>query len=57
MICWTRSRSAALPAARLREIGDRCAPHHVRPATILARQDDLAPDLIIVIRGEVCAVH
>jgi CRP/FNR family transcriptional regulator, cyclic AMP receptor protein len=48
---------AALPAARLREIGARCAVRQVRVGSILARQGDLAPDLIIVIRGEVCAVH
>lgn len=48
---------AALPAARLREISDRCPSRHVKPATILAWQGDLALDLIIVIRGDVCAVH
>jgi CRP/FNR family transcriptional regulator, cyclic AMP receptor protein len=48
---------AALPPARLREIAGRCPARQVPPGTVLARQGDPAENLIVVIHGELSALH
>jgi CRP/FNR family transcriptional regulator, cyclic AMP receptor protein len=48
---------ATLPAARLREIAVRCPAHQVQPGTVLARHADPAKNLIILVRGQLTAVH
>lgn len=48
---------ATLPPARLREIAGRCPGHRVQPGTVLARHGDPAENLIVLVRGQLSAVH
>ncbi|MGH3410209.1 MAG: Crp/Fnr family transcriptional regulator [Streptosporangiaceae bacterium] len=48
---------AALPAARLAEIAGRCPARQVPAGAVLARHEDPAANLIVVLRGELSAVH
>jgi CRP/FNR family transcriptional regulator, cyclic AMP receptor protein len=48
---------ATLPPARLREIAGRCPARQVRADTVLARHGDPAANLIVVLCGELSAVH